>query len=90
MGIFVFWLIFAILVGVYASNKGRSGIGFFLLAVITSPLIGFIIALVVSPNTKVAEEKALSSGEMKKCPHCAELVKVEATICKHCQSELGE
>ena len=24
----------------------------------------------------------------RKCPHCAELVKLEATVCKHCNSKL--
>lgn len=88
MFIVIFWLILAILVGVFAGSKGRSGIGFFFLALIFSPLIGFVIALVVSPITKVTEARALESGEVKKCPSCAELVKIEAEICKHCSSEL--
>ncbi len=82
----VIWLVLAIMVGVFASNKGRSGIGFFLLAVILSPLIGIIIAVLVSPNQQVMDSKALDSGSMKKCPSCAELVKKEASMCKHCQS----
>lgn len=86
--VFIFWIILAILVGVFASSKGRSGIGFFLIALILSPLIGFIIALVVSPIREKAEAKAINSGDMKKCPNCAELVKVEAKLCKHCRSEL--
>lgn len=86
--IFVMWLIFAVLVGVFASSKGRSGIGFFFLAVLLSPLIGFIVALVVSPIRANTEAKAIESGDLKKCPNCAEFVKVEAKLCKHCHSEL--
>ena len=89
MFMFLGWLILAILVGVYANTKGRSGLGFFLLAVILSPLIGFIIALVISPVKGVIEANAIQSGEMKKCPDCAELVKAEAKICKHCRAELA-
>ena len=33
------------------------------------------------------EARSLSEGN-KKCPYCAELVKREAIICKHCKSEL--
>lgn len=31
-----------------------------------------------------------SSADTRKCPFCAELVKVEARICKHCQKDLPE
>ncbi|WP_050801810.1 hypothetical protein [Shewanella sp. HN-41] len=89
MFMFLGWLILAILVGVYANTKGRSGLGFFLLAVVFSPLIGFIIALVMSPVKGVIEANAIQSGDMKKCPDCAELVKAEAKICKHCRAELA-
>lgn len=37
------WFFFCILVGVFASNKGRSGIGWFFISAIISPLIGAII-----------------------------------------------
>ncbi|MDT8345410.1 MAG: hypothetical protein RQ752_13385 [Thermohalobaculum sp.] len=47
MFIFVFWLIFAVLVGVFAARNGRSGILAFFVAVILSPLIAFIIYLVI-------------------------------------------
>ena len=87
IGIIV-WLVLAILVGVFANNKGRSGVGFFLLAVLLSPLIGLVIALLVSPNEKALESEAIANGGLKKCPHCAELVKEEANLCKHCQSPL--
>jgi Na+/H+-dicarboxylate symporter len=87
--IFVIWLIFAVLVGVYASSKGRSGVGFFFIAALLSPLIGFIIAAIVQPIRANTEAKALESGDVKKCPNCAELVKAEAKLCKHCHSELA-
>tara|TARA_R110002167_G_scaffold329681_1_gene536355 strand:+ start:80 stop:346 length:267 start_codon:yes stop_codon:yes gene_type:complete len=87
--IIVLWIIFAILVGVYANSKGRSGFGFFLIAALLSPLIGFIIALVVSPINSKVEQNALEAGDVKKCPSCAELVKAEAKLCKHCRTELA-
>ncbi|WP_434633022.1 hypothetical protein [Vibrio sp. SCSIO 43086] len=86
----VFWVIFSILVALYASGrKGRSGLVFFLISIFLSPILGGIIALIVSPNEKVLEEKALSSGHYKKCLKCSELVKREASVCKHCGSELN-
>lgn len=49
MEILATWLVLAIAVGLFASNyRGRSGFLWFLLAVVTSPLIAIIFALVVS------------------------------------------
>ena len=89
MIIIFFWIIFAMGVGFYASSKGRSGIGFFLLAIIFSPLIAFIIALLVSSNNQIVQQVVATSNSMKKCPRCAELVQLEAQVCKHCSNELG-
>ncbi len=55
MAIFLGWVILSILVGVYASNKGHSGFGMFLVALLLSPLIGFLIEAVRSPNTAATE-----------------------------------
>ena len=46
-GILFFWLLCAVGVGAIASSKGRSGIGWFLLAVIISPLIAVIIVAAI-------------------------------------------
>ncbi|MEN9751646.1 MAG: hypothetical protein RLZZ600_693 [Actinomycetota bacterium] len=48
----IVWLFLCFLIGMYARGKGRSGLGFFLLSVVLSPLIGFIIALIVAPIKK--------------------------------------
>jgi len=50
-----------------------------------------LLALVSGKSTKglakqqeKAEAELLRTGKMKKCPSCAELIKPDATICKHC------
>lgn len=41
------WIVFALIVGAGASNRGRSGFGWFLLALILSPLLaGFALVVV--------------------------------------------
>lgn len=87
MELFIIWFVLAACVGMFASSKGRSGFGFFLLSVILSPLIVFIIVLVLSPIRAAAEAQAIESGDSKKCPECAELVKAEAKKCRFCGYE---
>ena len=88
MEIFFFWFIFAVLVGFYARKKGHSGIGFFFLSALLSPLIGFLIALVVDERRDKVEARHLGGRELQKCPFCAELIKPEAFVCKHCGRDL--
>jgi phosphotransferase system glucose/maltose/N-acetylglucosamine-specific IIC component len=76
--IVVVWLGLAIAIGAIAGNKGRSGFGWFLFALLLSPLIaGFFLLL-------TGEGKA----NKRKCTMCAEDVRVEAIKCKHCGADL--
>ena len=45
--IFVFWALMCWGVAALASSRGRSGVGFFLLSFLFSPLLGLIIVLVM-------------------------------------------
>lgn len=85
----IIWFILSLLVSLYASSKkGRSGFVFFIISILLSPIIGFIMALIISPNIDVIEGNILKKGMHKKCPQCAELVKKEASICKYCGSDI--
>ncbi len=50
------WLMLALLVGLLANSRGRSGFGYFLLSTVLSPLLGVIILLVV-PNLALQEKQ---------------------------------
>lgn len=73
------WAVLSVLVGVYADRKGRSGVGFFVLSLVLSPLVGFVVAFV-----EPCREKTAAKSGTKKCPDCGEYVRQEAIICRFC------
>jgi len=69
-------------------KKGRSpgwgfAIGFFL------SLIGVIICSVVKPAEGFRAEPSTPKTDETKCPHCLEIIKIGASVCKHCGANLG-
>jgi hypothetical protein len=95
MEMFLIWVILSIVIGVGAGSRGRSGVGWFFLSLITSPLIaGILLALmpslaqVQSAASSPAAPLSAEADDLRKCPECAELIKREARKCKHCGSQV--
>ena len=51
------------------------------------PVVGFFWAL-MTPNKAEMAQATGAYADMKKCPFCAESVRIEAIKCKHCGSSL--
>ena len=88
MMVFVFWVLFAVAVGVFASNRGRSGFAWFVLSVLISPLLGLLFCAVAKDLSRAPNGGQPSAATHVKCPACAEFVLPEAKVCKHCGGPL--
>ncbi|WP_310474121.1 hypothetical protein [Sandarakinorhabdus sp.] len=87
LGLFFFWFILAAAADWIASDKGRSGCGFQLFALLL-PLIALIVALALTPDRDHLNEKAIKRGKKSRCPACREAIDPEATICPFCRSDI--
>jgi RNA polymerase subunit RPABC4/transcription elongation factor Spt4 len=71
MEVKIVYFILCMIVGTIASKKKRSGLGWFFIAFLISPILAGIIVLCLKKLGKT-------------CPKCAEMVNFEASVCKHC------
>lgn len=78
-------LVTGIAAAVIGSSKGRSWFGWFLIGFFFN-VIGVLVAIGVASKRPVVVADAPPTRNLKKCPHCAELILLEASKCKHCGS----
>ena len=69
MELFILWIAFSIMAAYIASNKGRSGFGWFMLSLCLSPLIGFIGALIAKPKNVSTENSFSNMAPPNPQPH---------------------
>jgi hypothetical protein len=69
-----------------ASSKGRSFIGWWIYGALLF-LIALVHSLIIREDPDVTEKRLLEKG-LVKCPSCAEAIKPEAVVCKHCGRDI--
>ena len=83
-----FWVLCAVITGIVAASRGRSGFGWFLLGLLISVFALILVALLPSQRPAPLDPNAPRPDTHVRCPDCKELVLNEARVCKHCGAKL--
>ncbi|MFN7609578.1 MAG: zinc ribbon domain-containing protein [bacterium] len=82
---FIIWIAIGFVGALIAKNKGNSSCLGMIISLILGP-IGLLIVFFLPDNEW---GKLKRSGHTKQCPYCAEYVRPDAQVCKHCGRDIG-
>jgi len=81
------WAGLALIPAIIAAHKGRSFFEWW--------LFGFLLWIIALPMAIMADKTRARKDEdarwegLQQCPHCAEWIRPEASVCIHCSRETG-
>lgn len=85
--VIIVWFLCGIIAGFIGHWRRVGFVLHCLIGVLFGP-IGILTAFLFRPTDEERYRSNATSSGLKKCPYCAEFVKFEAKLCKHCKSSL--
>ncbi|GGI82089.1 hypothetical protein GCM10007973_18150 [Polymorphobacter multimanifer] len=85
--LFLGWILLAALGLTIMLAKGRTSCGLIIL-ILLIPIVGLVVAVVISPDPEREKAKALRKGDAVECPACFSLIDPRASVCPNCRAEI--
>lgn len=84
------WFFFSAVVGYVASQRNRSGIGWFFISVLLTPVLGAILVLILRklPGPLMLDGELVTPETHVRCPDCRGYVRADSSVCRHCGCKL--